>query len=54
MLNTKTYSSARILYACDKFEIFQEGFDRDFIPDNDEFKKVQKNWNLLRIKGKFC
>lgn len=27
---------------------------RDFIPENDEMKKVQKNWDLPMIKNKFC
>lgn len=26
----------------------------DFIPENEEMKKVQKNWDIPRIKSKFC
>jgi len=31
-----------------------EELPRDFVPDNDEKKQVQKNWDLPRIKDKFC
>ena len=31
-----------------------EEIPRDFIPENDEWKKVQKNWDLPVVRSKFC